>query len=167
MLLLFFSDFTVEVMKRYINNFFVFCISHIFIIVLGLARRRRRTDHSLLLENGDASKTETHTKLANGYICKDCSFNADQNTDEEIAYSLAYSSSVSSAAHQTAADACMNSVVDKTGESIVLHPYLLISVFLVTRQTITNRLKNESDRTRRLLWGAFLLLQKRQKAFSV
>ncbi|XP_056608779.1 SUN domain-containing protein 1 isoform X1 [Triplophysa dalaica] len=72
------------------------------------AWRRRRTDHSLLLENGDASKTETHAKMANGYICKDCCFHADQKTDEETAYSLAYSSSVSSAAHQN-----MNSV-DKT-----------------------------------------------------
>ncbi|XP_057201353.1 SUN domain-containing protein 1 isoform X6 [Triplophysa rosa] len=72
------------------------------------ARRRRTTDHSSLLENGDASRTETRAKMANGYICKDCCFHADLKTDEETACSLAYSSSVSSAAHQT-----VNSV-DKT-----------------------------------------------------
>ncbi|XP_057201355.1 SUN domain-containing protein 1 isoform X8 [Triplophysa rosa] len=75
------------------------------------ARRRRTTDHSSLLENGDASRTETRAKMANGYICKDCCFHADLKTDEETACSLAYSSSVSSAAHQT-----VNSV-DKTGKA--------------------------------------------------
>ncbi|KAA0706098.1 SUN domain-containing protein 1 [Triplophysa tibetana] len=97
------------------------------------ARRRRRTDHSSLLENGDASKTQTHAKMANGYICKDCCFHADQKTDEETAYSLAYSSSLSSAAHQN-----MNSV-DKTGENIGLYH---IDIFMVlVSMSITNRLK--------------------------
>ncbi|XP_026070253.1 SUN domain-containing protein 1 isoform X1 [Carassius auratus] len=77
--------------------------------------RRRRTAHSSLLENGDLSKTEAHTFLANGYICKDCSFHADGKEDE-MACSLPYSTSVSSA-YQTAADATMTTSlnsVDKT-----------------------------------------------------
>ncbi|XP_067278063.1 SUN domain-containing protein 1 isoform X5 [Pseudorasbora parva] len=75
--------------------------------------RRRKTAHSSLLENGDSSKTETHTNMANGYICKDCSFHADEK-EEETAYSLPYSVS---SVYQTAADATMtNSLnsVDKT-----------------------------------------------------
>lgn len=77
--------------------------------------RRRRTAHSSLLENGDISKTEAHTNLANGYICKNCSFHSDGKEDE-TAYSLPYSTSVSSA-YQTAADATMTTSlnsVDKT-----------------------------------------------------
>ncbi|XP_043090729.1 SUN domain-containing protein 1 isoform X6 [Puntigrus tetrazona] len=77
--------------------------------------RRRRTAHSSLLENGDLSKTEEQTDLANGYICKNCSFHAEEK-EEETAYSLPYSTSVSSA-YQTAADAAMTSSlnsVDKT-----------------------------------------------------
>ncbi|XP_052409308.1 SUN domain-containing protein 1 isoform X5 [Carassius gibelio] len=77
--------------------------------------RRRRNAHSSLLENGDLSKTEAHTFLANGYICKDCSFHADGKEDE-MACSLPYSTSVSSA-YQTAADATMTTSlnsVDKT-----------------------------------------------------
>uniref|UniRef100_A0A673GKV5 SUN domain-containing protein 1-like n=1 Tax=Sinocyclocheilus rhinocerous TaxID=307959 RepID=A0A673GKV5_9TELE len=77
--------------------------------------RRRRNAHSSLLENGDISKTEAHTNLANGYICKDCSFHADGKEDE-MACSLPYSTSVSSA-YQTAADATMTTSlnsVDKT-----------------------------------------------------
>uniref|UniRef100_A0A8C2CS70 Sad1 and UNC84 domain containing 1 n=1 Tax=Cyprinus carpio TaxID=7962 RepID=A0A8C2CS70_CYPCA len=77
--------------------------------------QRRRTAHSSLLENGDISRTEAHTNLANGYICKDCSFHADGKEDE-TAYSLPYSTSVSSA-YQTAADATMTTSlnsVDKT-----------------------------------------------------
>uniref|UniRef100_A0A673HVG3 Sad1 and UNC84 domain containing 1 n=1 Tax=Sinocyclocheilus rhinocerous TaxID=307959 RepID=A0A673HVG3_9TELE len=77
--------------------------------------QRRRTAHSSLLENGDTSKTEAHTNLANGYICKDCSFHADGKEDE-MACSLPYSTSVSSA-YQTAADATMTTSlnsVDKT-----------------------------------------------------
>uniref|UniRef100_A0A671MNZ4 SUN domain-containing protein 1-like n=2 Tax=Sinocyclocheilus anshuiensis TaxID=1608454 RepID=A0A671MNZ4_9TELE len=77
--------------------------------------QRRRTAHSSLLENGDTSKTEAHTNLANGYVCKDCSFHADGKEDE-MACSLPYSTSVSSA-YQTAADATMTTSlnsVDKT-----------------------------------------------------
>ncbi|XP_058625844.1 SUN domain-containing protein 1 isoform X3 [Onychostoma macrolepis] len=77
--------------------------------------RRRRTAHSSLLENGDISKTEAHTNLANGYICKNCSFHSDGKEDE-TAYSLPFSTSVSSA-YQTAADATMTTSlnsVDKT-----------------------------------------------------
>ncbi|XP_051995696.1 SUN domain-containing protein 1-like isoform X2 [Xyrauchen texanus] len=65
--------------------------------------RRRRTDQSSGLGNGDISKIETHTNVANGFICKDCSFNADR-TETETACSLAYSPSGSSAIHQTYAD---------------------------------------------------------------
>ncbi|XP_073683754.1 uncharacterized protein [Garra rufa] len=78
--------------------------------------RRRRTAHSSMLENGDVSKTEAHTHLANGYICKNCSFHADEKEDE-MAYSLPYSTSVSSA-YQKAADATITTSlnsVDKTG----------------------------------------------------
>uniref|UniRef100_A0A8C1VUT1 Sad1 and UNC84 domain containing 1 n=1 Tax=Cyprinus carpio TaxID=7962 RepID=A0A8C1VUT1_CYPCA len=77
--------------------------------------RRRRNAHSSLLENGGISKTEAHTNLANGYICKDCSFHADGKEDE-MSCSLPYSTSVSSA-YQTAADATMTTSlnsVDKT-----------------------------------------------------
>ncbi|XP_016295661.1 SUN domain-containing protein 1 [Sinocyclocheilus anshuiensis] len=77
--------------------------------------QRRRNAHSSLLENGDISKTEAHTNLANGYICKDCSFHADGKEDE-MACSLPYSTSVSSA-YQTAEDATMTTSlnsVDKT-----------------------------------------------------
>ncbi len=83
--------------------------------------QRRRTGHSSLLENGDLSKTEAHTHLANGYICKDCSFHADGKEDE-TAYSLPYSTSVSSA-YRTAADATMTTSlnsVDKTGEDMIM-----------------------------------------------
>ncbi|XP_059414827.1 SUN domain-containing protein 1 isoform X2 [Carassius carassius] len=77
--------------------------------------RRRRNANSSLLENGDISKTEAYTYLANGYICKDCSFHADGKEDE-MACSLPYSTSVSSA-YQTAAVATMTTSlnrVDKT-----------------------------------------------------
>lgn len=79
--------------------------------------RSRRTAHSSLLENGDASKTEAHANLANGYICKDCSFHADEKEGETV-FTLPYSAS---SAHQTAVDATMttslNSVDnDRTGE---------------------------------------------------
>ncbi|KAK2916778.1 hypothetical protein Q8A67_001152 [Cirrhinus molitorella] len=77
--------------------------------------RRRRTAHSSLLENGDVSKTEAHTNLANGYICKSCSFHAEEKEDE-MAYSLPYSTSASSG-YQTATDATITTSlnnVDKT-----------------------------------------------------
>ncbi|XP_016106367.1 SUN domain-containing protein 1-like isoform X4 [Sinocyclocheilus grahami] len=77
--------------------------------------QRRRTAHSSLLENGDTSKTEVHTNLANGYICKDCSFHADGKEDE-MACSLPYSTSVSSA-YQTAADATMTTSLNSVGKT--------------------------------------------------
>ncbi len=92
----------------------------IFLLMLCSARRRR-TAHGSLLENGDISKTEAHTNLANGYICNNCSFHADGKEDE-TAYSLPCSTSVSSA-YQTAADATMTTslnIVDKTGEEMIM-----------------------------------------------
>uniref|UniRef100_A0A672PYG6 SUN domain-containing protein 1-like n=1 Tax=Sinocyclocheilus grahami TaxID=75366 RepID=A0A672PYG6_SINGR len=77
--------------------------------------RRRRNAHSSLLENGDISKTEAHTNLANGYICKDCSFHADGKEDE-MACSLPCSTSVSSA-YQTAADATMTTSLNSVGKT--------------------------------------------------
>ncbi|XP_051572177.1 SUN domain-containing protein 1 isoform X4 [Myxocyprinus asiaticus] len=78
--------------------------------------QRRRTDQSSVLGNGDISKMEAHSNVVNGYICKDCSFNADR-TETETACSLAYSPSVSSAVHQTDADIALTTSlnrVDKT-----------------------------------------------------
>lgn len=80
--------------------------------------QRRRTAQSSLLGNGDASKTEAHTNLANGFICKDCSFHAD-GKEEETAYTSPYSKS---SAYRTAADATMTTSlnsVDQTGEDII------------------------------------------------
>ncbi|XP_058625843.1 SUN domain-containing protein 1 isoform X2 [Onychostoma macrolepis] len=42
--------------------------------------RRRRTAHSSLLENGDISKTEAHTNLANGYISYQTAADATMTT---------------------------------------------------------------------------------------
>ncbi|XP_051988041.1 SUN domain-containing protein 1-like isoform X2 [Xyrauchen texanus] len=78
--------------------------------------RRRRTEQSSLLGNGDVTNTETHTNVENGYFCKDCSFNTDK-TETDTAGSLVNSASVSSAIHQTDTDVThttsLNSV-DKT-----------------------------------------------------
>ncbi|ROL53027.1 SUN domain-containing protein 1 [Anabarilius grahami] len=74
---------------------------------------RRRTAHSSLLENGDASKTEAHTNLANGFICKDCSFHAD-GKEEETTYALPYSKS---SAYQTAADATMTTSLNSVDQT--------------------------------------------------
>ncbi|XP_033501173.2 SUN domain-containing protein 1 isoform X5 [Epinephelus lanceolatus] len=54
-------------------------------------------DHSSSSVNGDASASKSHTSLANGYICKDCSFHA-QKTDCSITRSSASLSSSSQAA---------------------------------------------------------------------
>ncbi|XP_048043891.1 SUN domain-containing protein 1 isoform X5 [Megalobrama amblycephala] len=75
--------------------------------------QRRRTAHSSLLENGDASKTEAHANLANGYICKDCSFHADGN-EEETSYTLPYSKS---SAYQTATDATMTTSLNSVDQT--------------------------------------------------
>ncbi|KAK7167238.1 hypothetical protein R3I94_001588 [Phoxinus phoxinus] len=79
--------------------------------------RRRRTDHSSLLENGDASKTEAHANLANGYICKDCSFHAD-GKEEETVFTLPYSVS---SAHQTAVDAAMTTSLNSVDNDRTAH----------------------------------------------
>ncbi|KAL0196856.1 hypothetical protein M9458_005396, partial [Cirrhinus mrigala] len=74
-----------------------------------------------LLENGDVSKTKAHANLANGYICKNCSFHADGKEDEMAYLTSPYSTSVSSA-YQTAADATITTSlnsVDKTGEDAI------------------------------------------------
>ncbi|XP_067238733.1 SUN domain-containing protein 1 isoform X6 [Chanodichthys erythropterus] len=75
--------------------------------------QRRRTAHSSLLENGDASKTEAHANLANGYICKDCSFHADGN-EEETTYTLPYSKS---SVYQTATDATMTTSLNSVDQT--------------------------------------------------
>ncbi|KAK7175265.1 hypothetical protein R3I93_002232 [Phoxinus phoxinus] len=79
--------------------------------------RRRRTDHSSLLENGDASKTEAHANLANGYICKDCSFHAD-GKEEETVFTLPYSVS---SAHQTAVDAAVTTSLNSVDNDRTAH----------------------------------------------
>lgn len=59
--------------------------------------RSSSRDHSSTSVNGDASASKSHTSLANGYICKDCSFHA-QKTDCSITRSSASLSSSSQAA---------------------------------------------------------------------
>ncbi|XP_051744571.1 SUN domain-containing protein 1 isoform X2 [Ctenopharyngodon idella] len=75
--------------------------------------QRRRTAQSSLLGNGDASKTEAHTNLANGFICKDCSFHAD-GKEEETAYTSPYSKS---SAYRTAADATMTTSLNSVDQT--------------------------------------------------
>ncbi|TMS15119.1 hypothetical protein E3U43_021581 [Larimichthys crocea] len=54
-------------------------------------------DHSSSSVNGDASASKSHTSLANGYVCKDCSLHS-QNMDSFITRSSSSSSSSSSQA---------------------------------------------------------------------
>ncbi|XP_040919087.1 SUN domain-containing protein 1 isoform X5 [Toxotes jaculatrix] len=54
--------------------------------------RSSRTDHSASNVNGDASVSKSHTSLANGYICKDCSLHS-QEMDSLITRSSSPSSS--------------------------------------------------------------------------
>ncbi|KAK5856302.1 hypothetical protein PBY51_007910 [Eleginops maclovinus] len=55
-----------------------------------------RNDHSSSSGNGDASASKSHTPLANGYICKDCSFHSEK--DSPITRSSSSLSSSSQAA---------------------------------------------------------------------
>ncbi|XP_071329768.1 SUN domain-containing protein 1 isoform X2 [Trachinotus anak] len=57
----------------------------------------RSTDHSSSNVNGDTSVSKSHTSLANGYICKDCSLHS-QEMDSLITRSSSSSSSSSQAA---------------------------------------------------------------------
>ncbi|KAL7378582.1 hypothetical protein ABVT39_015937 [Epinephelus coioides] len=78
--------------------------------------RSSSRDHSSSSVNGDASASKSHTSLANGYICKDCSFHA-QKTDCSITRSSASLSSSSQAA-EASSDALSSSSTSSPFTSI-------------------------------------------------
>ncbi|XP_049418472.1 SUN domain-containing protein 1 isoform X4 [Epinephelus fuscoguttatus] len=78
--------------------------------------RSSSRDHSSTSVNGDASASKSHTSLANGYICKDCSFHA-QKTDCSITRSSASLSSSSQAA-EASSDALSSSSTSSPFTSI-------------------------------------------------
>ncbi|XP_049926082.1 SUN domain-containing protein 1 isoform X4 [Epinephelus moara] len=79
--------------------------------------RSSSRDHSSSSVNGDASASKSHTSLANGYICKDCSFHA-QKTDCSITRSSASLSSSSSQAAEASSDALSSSSTSSPFTSI-------------------------------------------------
>ncbi|XP_042361559.1 SUN domain-containing protein 1 isoform X2 [Plectropomus leopardus] len=76
----------------------------------GHWERSASKDHSSSSVNGDASASKSHTSLANGYICKDCSFHS-QKMDSSITRSSTSlsSSSSSSQAAEASLDALSSS----------------------------------------------------------
>ncbi|XP_071060143.1 SUN domain-containing protein 1 [Pseudochaenichthys georgianus] len=70
---------------------------------------RGRNDHSSSSVNGDASASKSHTAVANGYICKDCSFHSQ--TESPITCSSSSLSSSSQAA-EASSDALFSSSSD-------------------------------------------------------
>nr|XP_057905367.1 SUN domain-containing protein 1 isoform X2 [Doryrhamphus excisus] len=70
----------------------------------GIWGKTSRSEHSLSSINGDIGASNSHTTLANGYICKDCSFHSQQ-TDARTALSLSHSSPTSQSEDITDADA--------------------------------------------------------------
>lgn len=78
--------------------------------------------HSSSGVNGDASTSESHTFLANGYICRDCSFHS-QKTDSYITRSSSSQAAVLSSNASSASSSPVTSVYsrdrsrkNKTGE---------------------------------------------------
>lgn len=69
--------------------------------------RSSGAEHSSSSVNGDTSASKSHTSLANGYICKDCSFHS-QKMDSIITRSSSSSSSSSQAA-EACSDALFSS----------------------------------------------------------
>lgn len=65
------------------------------------------TDHTSSTVNGDTSASKSHTSLANGYICKDCSLHSQEKMDSFITQSS--SSSLSSQAAEASSDVLFSS----------------------------------------------------------
>lgn len=69
------------------NNFPVFCLVfffwcfrvHYFIVCFCHLLSGHISSHSSSGVNGDASTSKSHTPLANGYICRDCSLHSDKS----------------------------------------------------------------------------------------
>ncbi|XP_075942103.1 SUN domain-containing protein 1 isoform X2 [Anarhichas minor] len=66
------------------------------------------SDHRSSNVNGDASASKSHTSLANGYICRDCSFHSPK-TDSPITQSSSSSLSSSSQAAQASSEGLFSS----------------------------------------------------------
>ncbi|XP_059203104.1 SUN domain-containing protein 1 isoform X6 [Centropristis striata] len=82
--------------------------------------RSSSNEHSSSGVNGDASASKSHSSLANGYICRDCSFHS-QRTDSPITRSssslLSSSSSSSSAAAAAQAAEASSDVLSSSSSS--------------------------------------------------
>ncbi|XP_029944962.1 SUN domain-containing protein 1 isoform X2 [Salarias fasciatus] len=66
------------------------------------------SSHGSSSVNGDASVSKSHTMLANGYICRDCSLHSQKAADSQIARSSSSSLSLSSPSH--AAETCTDAL---------------------------------------------------------